>query len=127
MTDEQMNRAIAEFLEPKPHEQRSEIKCWTPRVHRSSNFRHLPETQTLMTLEYVPNNFLTDPAMTLLLMEKLRPCSIIIISDSINIQYRTKCDDFFMPHWTGPMEVPIQTAIATAFCRANGINLEAVK
>ncbi len=62
MTDEQINRTIAESLEPEP---RMDAKCWTLRWPMYGTTGILPK------LWRQPRNFRADPAMRDLLQAKL--------------------------------------------------------
>ncbi len=111
MTAAELSLKIAEFLEPKPVLSIGEIlDCgmadtpmyWKPHDELAG--------------EWQPRDMVNDPAMTVMLIEKLRPCAISALDDSTNVMYRR--DN--MPHWTGEIKT-LGRAVAEAFAKAKGL------
>lgn len=131
LSDKELSRMIAEFLEPKPDEHLCSGRPYNPYAYRNVYecpaclFRGLKQrTFQFFTFTnkdcWQPRDMVNDPEMTVLLLEKLLPLGIGPRL-SITAHGRPCCGiSGFENGWSCPADT-LGRAIAESFALANGI------
>jgi hypothetical protein len=112
LSDEQLSLKIAESIEPKP-----DFPCpFDTCMSMKGVWEWVLAYGCAIKCDWFPCDMVNDAEMTLLLIDGLRPCAIVALEDSANVQFRRDG----MPYWTG--EIPtLGRAVAEAYATAKGL------
>ena len=95
MSDEELSLKIAEFLEPKPTNEPWTFPCQSPKRGWRTPIPAICDGKTPWNY-WVAQSFVTDPSMTMFLLEKLLYCNDLLFlkPDRLSSHYECRIGDY---------------------------------